>query len=320
MENYTNRASSTLTASINDSVGSLAVDDASLFPSSGNFRVIVDDELMIVTAVSGSTFTVTRGAEGSTAASHDSGVVVGHIITAGSIQAIRADQTGLSLTDGFEGRLSLGGNVRKGTTSAWETYTELTPLSQVPGDAGSWSWLNQGSGSTLDVLPSGAYKLTAPHSATGDAWTPVAYEVTFSGVAGVEASFESFVLRDGSNQFYGIYLRDSSSGRIVFYRFDRQNTGYVSKTAFNTGSNLASTSFRVYALSKLSHAKITYSSNQVRVFSSNDGETWYNPHKDGANLHFATSSFTPNRAGIFVNVPASGAGISSMTVHSFKVY
>ncbi|WP_337187587.1 hypothetical protein [Phenylobacterium sp.] len=82
-EQFANLAQTTLNGSINNSVTSLTVASASGFPATGNFRIIVDSEIMLVTAVSGANFTVTRGYESSTAASHASGVNVTLIITAG---------------------------------------------------------------------------------------------------------------------------------------------------------------------------------------------------------------------------------------------
>jgi hypothetical protein len=56
-----------------------------------NFRIRVDDELMLVTGVSTNTFTVTRGIEGTSAAAHADGALVTHVLTAGSLgQAIGA--------------------------------------------------------------------------------------------------------------------------------------------------------------------------------------------------------------------------------------
>lgn len=53
---------------------------------SGQFRIVVDSEIMIVTAgATGTSWTVTRGAEGSTAATHLSGVSVYHDLTAGAL-------------------------------------------------------------------------------------------------------------------------------------------------------------------------------------------------------------------------------------------
>jgi hypothetical protein len=76
---------STLNGAINDSTTTVVVDDGSVFPSTGNFRVLVDTEIMHVTARTGTTLTVNRGIEGTTAASHSSGATVSHIMTAGNL-------------------------------------------------------------------------------------------------------------------------------------------------------------------------------------------------------------------------------------------
>lgn len=49
------------------------------------FRVLIGTEICIVTNISGTTWTVTRGAEGTTAASHTAGDSVNHIVTAGAL-------------------------------------------------------------------------------------------------------------------------------------------------------------------------------------------------------------------------------------------
>ncbi len=63
----------------------LTVASAATFPSSGQFRVLVEDEIMLVTDVSGTTFTVTRGHEDTTAVTHASSAPVALVLTAGSI-------------------------------------------------------------------------------------------------------------------------------------------------------------------------------------------------------------------------------------------
>jgi hypothetical protein len=90
VEQTANNPSTTITTGggINSSATTFAVADATHFPSSGNFRILVEGELMIVTGVSGSTFTVTRGAESTTTASHAQGVAVYGILTKGALDAI----------------------------------------------------------------------------------------------------------------------------------------------------------------------------------------------------------------------------------------
>jgi len=65
-----NFASTLLNGAIDGSTTSVVVDDGSVFPSSGDFYIKVENEMMLVTARSTNTLTVTRAQEGTTAASH----------------------------------------------------------------------------------------------------------------------------------------------------------------------------------------------------------------------------------------------------------
>ena len=86
MEQFANLAGTTLVGGITAFVTSITVaNGGSPFPATGNFRIRIDTELMIVTAVAGNVFTVTRGAEGTTAASHSDGAQVVFVLTAGSL-------------------------------------------------------------------------------------------------------------------------------------------------------------------------------------------------------------------------------------------
>ena len=85
IEQFSNNAQSSLTAALTSGATSFAVANALGFPSSGNFRVLIDGEILLVTAVSGNTFTVSRGQEGTTPAAHASGVYVTHVLTAGAL-------------------------------------------------------------------------------------------------------------------------------------------------------------------------------------------------------------------------------------------
>jgi Tfp pilus assembly protein PilX len=70
-------ASTTLGAAITSSQTSITVASAAGFPTSGNFRIRIDDEAMTVTGGQGTTtWTVTRAANGTTAASHVSSQTV----------------------------------------------------------------------------------------------------------------------------------------------------------------------------------------------------------------------------------------------------
>lgn len=94
-ENLSNDFSTTLAAAITGA-GDLTITVAS---STGapdpNFRIRVGDELMLVTAVAHPTWTVTRGVEGSTAATHLNGADVAHVVTAGGLSQNAKDLGGI---------------------------------------------------------------------------------------------------------------------------------------------------------------------------------------------------------------------------------
>ncbi|MEU1800890.1 hypothetical protein [Streptomyces sp. NPDC019937] len=86
---------------------SITVTSASGFPGSGNYNIQIDSEVMTVTGGQGTTtWTVTRGANGSTAATHSNGAVITGGNTSGSSAVtngsllIHASFTGLALNSG----------------------------------------------------------------------------------------------------------------------------------------------------------------------------------------------------------------------------
>lgn len=58
---------------------------------SDTFRLLIDAEIMVATAVSGNVITVTRAQEGSSAASHIQGAIVANILTSGALEQLKAD-------------------------------------------------------------------------------------------------------------------------------------------------------------------------------------------------------------------------------------
>jgi hypothetical protein len=92
---FANNAGSTLTANISSGATSLSVALATAFPnpSAGQIFMItmipassgIPGEIMQVTAVSGATFTVVRGQEGTTATAYSAGDGVQNFLTAGSL-------------------------------------------------------------------------------------------------------------------------------------------------------------------------------------------------------------------------------------------
>jgi len=92
-EQLSNFGRTTISGSINDTTTSVVVTDGSVFPSTGDFRINVEDELMLVTARATNTLTVTRGIEGTSAAAHTTGVYVTHVATAGGVTKMIEERT-----------------------------------------------------------------------------------------------------------------------------------------------------------------------------------------------------------------------------------
>ena len=126
MENFANEYQSALNGAIDNDDTSLVVDSATGSPDA-NFRIRIDDEYLLVTAKAGTTFTVTRGIEGSTAASHSDDAVVTHVLTAGGLE-----------TALHEVLMSHFGTGSGATVIGTATASSTSPLSiSVPGGTAS---------------------------------------------------------------------------------------------------------------------------------------------------------------------------------------
>lgn len=86
----TNNAESTLNGAIDNDDTSMVVTSATPFPTTTPFRLTLEDEIVEVTVVAGTTFTITRGVEGTTGAAHADGTPVYLNILASHIQEIQA--------------------------------------------------------------------------------------------------------------------------------------------------------------------------------------------------------------------------------------
>lgn len=87
LEQYANFYATTLSGAITNAATSLVVAAAPPGGLTTRWRLRIDSEIMLVTAVAGTTLTVTRGAEGTTAASHANGATVEAVLTAAGAKA-----------------------------------------------------------------------------------------------------------------------------------------------------------------------------------------------------------------------------------------
>lgn len=127
MDNLSNFSSSTLSSSILSSDLSLSLSSLSSFPSPP-FLLTVDQEVLRCTAVAGSTLTVARGQEGSTAADHAAGAVVRAGLTVGGLvgQIVGRQATGQEVVRGLSSITASSGVWQDVRDDSTLEYVEMT--------------------------------------------------------------------------------------------------------------------------------------------------------------------------------------------------
>lgn len=85
-EQFANQTTTTLASSMTNVATSGTITSATGFPAIGQFRILIDSEIILVGARSGTTIsTLSRGQEGTAAASHAAGATVTVVVTAASL-------------------------------------------------------------------------------------------------------------------------------------------------------------------------------------------------------------------------------------------
>lgn len=233
-EQFANFAQSSLAAPITANQTTISVASASTFPLVGNFHIVVQSfdvttqvptsapEIMIVTAVAGKTFTVTRGAENTPAIAFASGAQVTNVVTAGVMQALAGGGSG-SVTQVNTGTGLTGGPITStGTISiANNTVNTLAGYN----NSGVFSSVAIGTNLTLSggtlTASGGSGTVSQVNSGTGLSGGPITTTGTFTvnlstGVAGGQtaiggtASGNGLTLSSTSNATKGGILLGSA--------------------------------------------------------------------------------------------------------------
>lgn len=144
-ERHVNNTQSVLDGTITSVATSLTLTDGSGFPSEGDFRLLIEEELLLATARSSNVLTVERGIEGTTPAEHISGKIVRVIVTEGALEQFWSD------FDPFY------------VPNATPPSRIFDASGDVIGHAG-FTWYNQGT-ATVEDLADGSILLTTPAGA-----------------------------------------------------------------------------------------------------------------------------------------------------------
>ena len=313
-EKASNNGVSTLASGINNSVTSLTVatGEGSRFPTAGQFRVIVDNEIMLCTARSGDVLTVTRGYEDSAAASHSSGADVTHVLTADAIMQIQKDTMSYGTASALPaspermGRIYIpsdpdGGFSIAKDNSTWKHFAALhgpfdgvtltdfaaydTTLSDdtVEQRGPFVHWKNDG------ITPGGenirARLQTIPYST----WTITA---AFRFHPGVAASYSTigFGFRNSSNNNIMQFCVGPRADANMLYLW----YWYNSATSFNEA--VPNTQQRVYR-TEVSWVKVTYDGTDFKMYASTNGREWCFIASRASGLGFGT----PTQWGMLCN-------------------
>ncbi len=85
-----NRANTTLNGSITDVTTTITVVDGNVFPSSGRFKITIEDEIIDIASRSTHVLTAeSRGDEGTTGVAHSTAIAVAMQMTAGHYETLR---------------------------------------------------------------------------------------------------------------------------------------------------------------------------------------------------------------------------------------
>lgn len=179
MERFANDA-----ATVIDQVGGIDDDDTTVdvasatgFPTSAQYRIRIDDEIIIVTAGAGTTtWTISRGQEGTTPASHADGSAITHVLTAGGLRQAIADQVG----------------------------------DFVEPDVGDFTWVNQGSATAFNSR--GRLIFDGPVVAGEN--VRILKKAAPSAPYTITTGFRRLLNPVSARQWCGLLFREASSGKL----------------------------------------------------------------------------------------------------------
>jgi hypothetical protein len=314
MERFANNPASTLAGGINDAVTTLTVADASSFPTAGTFRLLVGDELMLVTGVSGSTFTVVRGSEGSTATSHSSGVNLTAVLTSGAIAQYKSDivQSGLYSARpaaGNAGTLYLSEtSLARDNGTTWDSYGPFNKFTP-PGSYSGWGWGRQGSGVTIDTPSTGVFTMTQM-TAESSVIRTSSYTRTPFSTSDITVETCLSLIGNATSIYSGLSIRDSS-GRNYFFGPSVVSSSFGITLGTQTSETASVTSLYSLNLALLTSQiwlRLRHNSNTITGSVSIDGESFTEVHSS------ATTGFTPATTGVMTGAYHVTSGILGVSI------
>jgi hypothetical protein len=261
-EQHQNLSSTTLNGAINNSVTTVTVTTGSAFPSAGNYRVMVDDEIMIVTARSTNDLTVVRGQDGTSAASHADLATIALVYSQQSLSRLFTDN---------DPSFGYSGTLMQGQLFNDDGKTLLT--------LSDFTWQNQGGASASD--DNGTIFLNCPTDASFNARvlertapsTPYTYIAAFSTLCPLVDS--------DAKPGFGFGFRETSSSKLMVCTLRMEsffdNEFLICMQRFSSTTSLFTTndgSRRTQIVSDLIWIKMENNGTNLKWYIGPDGVNW----------------------------------------------
>jgi len=193
------------------------------FPSQFPYRIRIGEEYMLVTAAAGFTWTVTRGEESSTIATHGIGDDVANVFTVESLMnsawtyCRAGTRAALPGFDDLEGRLYLqdepGIYIKRDDGLTWDSFGTFYELFE-PDETG-YAWVNQQT-ATTDTT-NGGVVLSSPAPLLAGDNLNIRVKTAPATPYTVRAAFIP-LLYPVDQTSVGLIFRETATSRIIFFR------------------------------------------------------------------------------------------------------
>jgi hypothetical protein len=296
-ERFQNDASTTLDGGITAGATTVTVADGSVFPSEGDFRILIEDEILLVTARSTDDLTVERGAESTTGVTHASGTTVTQILTEQAVENYVRE------TNPFHG---------------FSPQLRITNASGAIIGEADFTWVNQGSATSDDagngirffVPPAAGANVRAKTiTAPSTPWTATMAFSTFGEIESLAAAQPRI----------GLILMDADD-EVMLYRVRIVPDGSASPYGVNVGVDRFSNVTTFTTLQAFTHVRypwlywirVTDNGTNLVFDLSLDGVHWVELLSESRTNFFAAG---PNRIGFGGNASGTNNGIYGYIYH-----
>lgn len=254
--------SSTLNGGVDSSTTSWVVTSASGLPTEGDFYLACSEEVVLVTARSGTTLTVVRGSAGSAAAAHSTGATVQSIIMA----------------EEYTNRMKDYGRIK------------ALPYGVLQNEAGTiltsadFTSINTSTGSALEDGPDGIIRFCSRNHTADDLSGASGPSIVSANNTRVIAHLAGPTCNPdaaGAGDYFGLYARQETGGYMVglaLYPFEKINlherTTYLNAPSVTTMTHDAPGIRDIWVMLEQSW-NYSGSTDRSRFYYSLDGVHWW---------------------------------------------